>query len=377
MMAGLLVAGSLWAQDARVVDSADGAVSVVVLSNELVHPWSLAFLPNDQGLLITERPGRLRHLSAQGSLSEPIAGVPEVFARGQGGLLDVVLAPDFEQSRRVYLSWAKPAGNNQASTAVGYGELSEDFSRLLNFTEIFQQLPAESTGHHFGVRMVFDPTGQYLFVALGEHNQRSSAQDLASLQGKVVRLHPDGSVPADNPFVRRDGARPEIFSYGHRNPQGAVWHPVRNELWVHEHGPRGGDEINIIEPGFNYGWPLATHGRNYPLLPIPEAQGKHVEGTQAPWHVWADSPAISGMAVYTGDRFPAWQNNVFVGALKDRELLRLVVKNDQVVHEERLLGELSARIRDVRMGPDGLLYVLTDASPGALWRLEPEGDAWN
>ncbi len=372
----LLFSGTSLASEARIVDTELGDVRVVVLQDSLEHPWALAFLPQDGGMLVTERPGRLRHIAADGTLGDPITGVPEVFARGQGGLLDVALAPDFDSTRHVYLAWAQSAGNNQASTAVGYGRLSDDLTRLEDFTEIFRQTPAESTGQHFGARLVFDHTGQYLYIALGEHNQRSSAQDLTSLQGKVVRLHPDGSVPTDNPFVNDPEASDAIWSYGHRNPQGAVWHPLEHTLWIHEHGPRGGDEINIPQAGLNYGWPLATHGRNYTMLPIPEARGSSIEGAEDPWHVWADSPAVSGMAFYTDDRFAGWHGNLFVGALKDRELLRLTLNDGQVVAEERLLGELNARIRDVRAGPDGLLYVLTDASPGALWRLEPAGDRW-
>eukprot|EP01034_Spumella_vulgaris_P002614 gene2614-3391_t len=210
-----------------------------------------------------------------------------------------------------------------------------------------------------GSRLVFDRDG-YLFVTLGENNDRPTAQDLDKLQGKVVRIYPDGRVPDDNPFVGQPGARPEIWSYGQRNPQGAALNPWTGTLWENEHGPRGGDEINIIERGKNYGWPLATHGINYSLLPIPEARGKTAEGTVGPHHVWEKSPAISGMAFYDADRFKAWQHNLFIGALASQELIRLQFEGDKVVHEERLLGELKAGIRDVRQGPDGFLYVLTD-----------------
>ena len=233
---------------------------------------------------------------------------------------------------------------------------------------IFRQQPKLSTGVHFGSRLVFDRDG-YLFIALGENNQRPTAQELDKLQGKLVRLYPDGRVPEDNPFVDRKGARPEIWSYGHRNQQGAALNPWSGQLWTHEHGPRGGDEINIPQPGKNYGWPLATHGINYSLLPIPEAKGTTVEGTEPPLYVWKKSPAISGMAFYDAERFPDWRHNLFIGSLSAQTLIRLQLDGDRVVHEERLLESMGERIRDVRLGPDGYLYLLTDASDGRLLRL--------
>ena len=343
------------------------APRVEVLHEGLEHPWALAFLPNEQGLLISERGGRLRLFDAQGRLSEPLDGVPAVFAVGQGGLLDVVLSPGFDEDRLVYLSFAQ-AEDDKAATSVGRGRLSEDLRRLEDFEVIFRQAPALSTGHHFGSRLVFDRDG-YLFIALGEHNQRPTAQHLDKLQGKVVRLHPDGRVPADNPFVGREDARPEIWSYGHRNQQGAALNPWSGRLWTHEHGPRGGDEINIPEAGKNYGWPIATHGVNYSFLPIPEAEGKEVPGTEPPHHVWKKSPAISGMAFYDHERFPAWRHSLFIGALAGAELIRLQLDGDRVVDEERLLGERKARIRDVRVGPDGYLYLLTDSGKGQLLKV--------
>ncbi|HUE93232.1 PQQ-dependent sugar dehydrogenase [Pseudomonas sp.] len=345
-----------------------GVLSVTVLLKDLQNPWSMAFLPAQQGLLITERPGRLRLMDAQGALSAPLSGVPQVYAQGQGGLLDVVLSPDFAQDRWVYLAYAEAGEDGQAGTAVGRGRLAADNSGLEDFAVIFRQQPKLSSGAHFGGRLVFDGDG-YLFITLGENNQRSTAQDLDKLQGKVVRLHADGRVPADNPFVGQAGARQEIWSYGHRNPQGAALNPRTGQLWTHEHGPRGGDEINIPLAGKNYGWPLATHGVNYSLLAIPEAQGKTVDGTEPPLHVWAKSPAISGMAFYNAERFAPWQGNLFIGALAGQALLRLQLDGDRVVHEERLLQERNARIRDVRQGPDGYLYVLTDAANGQLLRL--------
>ncbi len=359
------------AGDPREYRSEEGIVQVEEVVGGLENPWALAFLPDDEGILITERPGQLRLLKGQGELSAPLAGVPTVYAQGQGGLLDVALSPQFATDRLVYLSYAE-AGDGKAGTAVGRGRLSSDGKRLENFQRIFQQQPKLSTGIHFGSRLVFDREG-YLFITLGENNQRPTAQDLDKLQGKLVRLHADGRIPDDNPFVGQAGARAEIWSYGHRNPQGAALDPRSGTLWTHEHGPRGGDEINIPQPGRNYGWPLATHGINYSLLPIPEAKGKHVPGTEAPHYVWQKSPAISGMAFYAHERFPAWRNNLFIGALKG-ELIRLQLDGDRVVHEERLLGELGKRIRDVRQGPDGYLYVLTDEPSGSLLRIGLRSD---
>ncbi|NVZ62354.1 PQQ-dependent sugar dehydrogenase [Pseudomonas gingeri] len=349
--------------------SESGPVAVSEIVDGLKHPWALAFLPDRQGMLVTERPGNLRVVSPDGKLSAPLGGVPQVWAKGQGGLLDVVLSPSFKEDRLVYLSYAEGGGEGgKAGTAVGRGQLSADLGQLTDFKVIFRQEPKLSVGNHFGSRLVFDRDG-YLFIALGENNERPTAQDLDKLQGKVVRIFPDGRVPDDNPFVGQQGVRPEIWSYGHRNQQGAALNPWTGTLWTHEHGPRGGDEINIIERGKNYGWPLATHGINYSLQPIPEAQGKTVKGTVPPHHVWEKSPGLSGMAFYDADRFPKWQHNLFIGALVAQELIRLQFDGDKVIHEERLLGELKSRIRDVRQGPDGYLYVLTDAENGALYKV--------
>lgn len=295
--------------------------------------------------------------------------MPQVWAKGQGGLLDVVLSPNFASDRLVYLSYAEGGEEEgKAGTVVGRGRLSDDLTKLSNFEVIFTQAPKLSTGNHFGSRLVFDRDG-YLFIALGENNQRPTAQDLDKLQGKVVRIFPDRRVPDDNPFVDQAKVRPEIWSYGHRNPQGAALNPWTGALWAHEHGPKGGDEINLIERGSNYGWPMATHGMDYSSTPIQEAQGSAVEGMKGPIHVWEKSPGISGMAFYDATRFKPWQHNVFIGALADRNLIRLQLEGDKVVHQERLLGELNSRIRDVRQGPDGYLYVLTDEKDGALYRV--------
>ncbi|ALE88363.1 PQQ-dependent sugar dehydrogenase [Pseudomonas versuta] len=365
----LSVAFTAHADAPRTFASETGTITATPVVEGLQHPWALAFLPDQQGILVTERPGNLRVVSPAGKLSAPLSGVPQVWAKGQGGLLDIVLSPSFAEDRLVYVSYAEGGGEDgKAGTTVGRGRLSDDLTRLSNFEVIFRQEPKLSTGNHFGSRLVFDRDG-YLFIALGENNQRPASQDLDKLQGKVVRIYPDGRVPADNPFVGQDGVRPEIWSYGHRNQQGATLNPWTGTLWSHEHGPKGGDEINLIERGKNYGWPLATHGIDYSSQPISEARGKTAEGTTGPHHVWEKSPGISGMAFYDAQRFKPWQHNLFIGALADKDLIRLQLDGDKVVHEERLLGGLNARIRDVRQGPDGYLYVLTDESNGALYRI--------
>ena len=364
----LNVALSVHADEQKRFSSEAGTVTVTPVVQGLDHPWAVAFLPNNKGMLITERPGQLRVVSPEGKLSAPLSGVPQVWAKGQGGLLDVVLSPTFAKDRLVYLSYADGGDEGKAGTAVGRARLSDDLTELDNFEVIFRQTPKLSTGNHFGSRLVFDGDG-YLFIALGENNQRPTSQDLDKLQGKIVRIFPDGKIPTDNPFVKESGVRPEIWSYGHRNQQGAALNPWSGALWTHEHGPKGGDEINVIEPGKNYGWPLATHGIDYSSQPIPEAKGKTLDGTVVPHHVWEKSPGISGMAFYDADRFKPWQHSLFIGALADKGLIRLQLDGDKVVHEERLLGDLNARIRDVRQGPDGYVYVLTDDENGALYRV--------
>lgn len=348
--------------------SEEGTLSVEEVAKGLDHPWGLAFLPDNQGMLVTEKPGNLRVVKADGTLSKPLSGVPQVWASGQGGLLDVVLSPDFAKDRMVYLTFSEVGEDGKAGAAAGRGRLSTDLSKLEDFNVIFRQQPKLSVGNHFGARIVFDRDG-YLFIALGENNDRATAQDLDKLQGKIVRLFPDGKVPPDNPFVGRDNVRPEIWSYGHRNQQGAALNPWTGTLWTNEHGPKGGDEVNIIERAQNYGWPLATHGINYSGDAIPEAKGEFVEGTIKPYHVWDKSPGVSGMAFYDASRFKAWDHNVFIGALASDELIRLEFKDDKIVHEERLLGELKKRIRDVRQGPDGFIYVLTDDDNGQLLKI--------
>ncbi|MGY1457205.1 PQQ-dependent sugar dehydrogenase [Luteimonas sp. A534] len=338
-----------------------------VLAEGFVHPWSLAFLP-DGDMLVTERPGRLRRISPDGVISAPLAGVPGVFLQGQSGLLDVVPSPGFAEDRLVYLSYGEPNWRgNKGGTTVARGRLGE--RKLEGLDVVFRQEPKLSSGSHLGSRIVFDDQG-FMYVGTGDHRSSSTAQLLDHLQGKVVRLRPDGGIPDDNPFAGQPGARPEIWSYGHRNIQGMALHPVTRALWIHEHGPMGGDEINVPLPGRNYGWPLATHGLDYSGQPVDGAIGATAEGTEPPLHYWQVSPAISGMAFYSGDAFPQWQGNLFVGALAGQALIRLELDGDRVVHEERLL-QGRHRIRDVRTGPDGFIYLLTDGTDGKLLRLEP------
>lgn len=338
---------------------------IETVASGLEHPWSVALLP-DGGFLVTERPGRLRRVAADGTLSAPLAGVPAVFAEGQGGLLDVVLAPDHATSRRIYLSFAEAGPGGTAGTAVASATL--DASTLRDVRVIYRQVPKLTGGNHFGSRIAFDDAG-HIFISQGERNERALAQDLDKLQGKLVRLGLDGSIPADNPFVGRAGARPEIWSYGHRNMQGLATDPRTGKLWQSEHGPRGGDEINLPEAGKNYGWPVITHGINYSGLPIPEAVGKAAPGMEQPYHFWAKSPALSGMAFLTGRPGHPWNDSLFLGALVERNLIRLQLDGDRIVSEERMLVDLGERIRDVRVGPDGAVYVLTDAEDGRLLRI--------
>lgn len=343
-------------------------VQVQVLQDKLDHPWSVAFLPDNQTLLITERSGQLRSWQPGKGLSQPIGGVPKVWANRQGGLLDVVLAPDFAQSRRVWLSYTTADASGRAGGVVGYGRLGDDNRQLSDFKVVLEQTPKLSSGANIGTRLAFDRQG-FLYIAFGDNFASSSAQQLDKLSGKIVRLTKDGEIPPDNPFVDRKGARAEIWSYGMRNPQGLALNPWTQQMWESEHGPRGGDEVNIPEKGKNYGWPLATYGIDYSGEKVPEAKGSEVEGTEQPLHYWKVSPAISGMAFYNSARFPQWKNSLFIGALKEKSLIRLQVNGEKVVEEQRLLEDRGERIRDVRQGPDGYLYVLTDESNGKLLKV--------
>lgn len=353
-------------QDApQVAPSGETKVEVTTVARGLEHPWSLAFLP-DGRMLVTERPGRLRYVTREGALSEPVAGVPAVHAEGQGGLLDVVLDPGFAGNATIYLSYAEPAADGTNGTAVARARLEGD--SLAGLEVIFRQQPKFKSNHHFGSRLVFGRDGN-LFVTTGERNsQRDKSQDLGTHIGKVVRITPDGSVPAGNPFVGKGGALPENWSYGHRNLQGAVLHPETGELWTHEHGPRGGDEINIARAGRNYGWPVITYGREYSGPAIGEGTAK--AGMEQPAHYWVPSIAPSGMAFHDGKGFPAWKGQLFVGALAAAQLVRLVVEPAGKILDEERIG-VGKRVRDVREGPDGALYLLTDEDAGEILRVVP------
>ena len=340
----------------------NGAFNVETVAKGLEHPWSLAFLP-DGRMLVTERPGRLR-LAADGKLSEPLVGVPRVYASGQGGLLDVALSPAFDKDRLVYLSFAEP-GEGGAGTAVARGRFGD--GGLENVQVIWRQQPKVSGPNHFGSRIVFHPDGS-LFVTLGERfNYSDSAQDLSTTIGKIVRINPDGSPPRDNPFVGRAGARPEIWSIGHRNVQAAALEPATGQLWTVEHGARGGDELNRPEAGKNYGWPVISYGVHYSFRKIGEGTAK--QGMEQPVYYWDPVIAPSGMIFYTGDLFAGWKNNILIGSLTPGLLVRLVMKDGKVAQEERYLGNLRERIRDVCQASDGSLYLVTDARNGHIVRI--------
>lgn len=362
----LLLNAPAMAAPAEEFPSQSGPISVATVAEGLEHPWGLAFLP-DGRMLVTERPGRLRLVGADGALSAPIAGVPEVYASGQGGLLDVALDPAFAENQLVYLSYSEPGGPG-AGTAVARAKLAGD--RLEQLQVIFRQVPKLDSGQHFGSRLVFLPDGT-LIVTLGDRNRREHIADLKSHVGKLVRINPDGSIPADNPFVGQAAYAPEIHSLGHRNAQGATLHPETGALWTAEHGARGGDEINMPEAGKNYGWPVISYGREYSGGKIGEGTAK--PGLEQPVYYWDPSIAPAGMTFYTGDKFPAWRGNLFVGALKFELLTRLTMEGNRVVAEERLLQDLDERIRDVVQGPDGYLYLLTDDGDGRILRLAPAG----
>ena len=367
LLLGLLIITltSVIVHSASIYESEKARFRVVSLVSGLVHPWSLAFLP-DGDLLITERPGRLRVVRLGHLLEVPIAGVPVVAAVGQGGLLDVVLHPDFTTNRLLCLSYNRPDSDSN-STAIICAELVGD--RLINSQVIFVAEPKSRGGKHFGCRLVFDVNGN-LYATLGDRGVRAQAQDLSRHPGSVIRIDLSGAALADNPFVHQDNAQPEIFTYGNRNPQGLAWQPKTGVLWMHEHGPRGGDELNQVIAGTNYGWPVISYGKEY-WSQNAVGEGTHKIGMAQPAHHWVPSIAPSGMAFYSGNRFPRWQGNLFIGSLKFGELVRLEIDASRVVHEERLLNGEFGRIRDVRLGPDGLLYLLTDSRNGHLLRLEP------
>jgi glucose/arabinose dehydrogenase len=332
---------------------------------QLDSPWALAFLP-DGRMLVTEKNGSLRRVSLSGGVSPPLAGMPAVDAAGQGGLLDVILSPDFASDRTIFFTFAEPAGTGVSRTAVARAVLDE--TGIADLTIIHRQTPARPGAMHYGSRLVFDRAGN-LYVTLGERNEPQQAQDLATTQGKVVRIRPDGAIPPDNPVFPQPGAVPGIWSYGHRNPQGAALNPATGQVWISEHGPRGGDEINRLLPGRNYGWPRITHGRDY-LTGLPLGEGTVAPDVEPPLHVWVpESVAPAGISFYTGGRLPGWQGSLLVATLVAQALIRLDLQGDTVVAETQHLQSLGERIRDVRQGPDGYPYLLTDS--GRLLRVVP------
>ena len=326
------------------------------------HPWALAFLP-DGSMLITERNGGLIKLSADGKTKTEITGLPDIDARGQGGLLDVILAKDFATTKQIFFSFSEPgsAGN---STAVAKATLGDN--SLTEVDVIFSQAPKYNSRHHFGSRLVLDNDGK-LFITTGDRgSERDQAQKLDNHIGKVIRINTDGSSPDDNPYIAKTGTKAEVWSYGHRNIQGAALHPQTGELWTHEHGPQGGDEINIAQPGKNYGWPLITYGEEYGGGVIGKTEQA---GLEQPLHYWVPSIAPSGMVFYDAEMFPYWKKNLFIGSLKFGQLVRLELQDNKVTHEERIM--IGQRVRDVEQGPDGFLYLLTDSSDGQLLRIVP------
>lgn len=351
---------------AQTFQTSAGAVRVDRMAGPFAHPWALAFLP-DGGKLVTERGGRLWLLDAAGGRDE-VAGVPQVHAAGQGGLLDVVAARDFADSREIFLSYSEPAGD-ASRTAVAAARLSDDGARLEALRVIFRQQPATRQAKHYGSRIVEAADGT-LWITVGERGERAMAQDPGSHHGSVVRIGRDGSVPADNPWARHGQALPELWSIGHRNPQGAAMDD-EGRLWTVEHGARGGDEINRPQAGRNYGWPVISYGRHYTGGTIGEGVAK--PGLEQPEHYWDPSIAPSGMAIYSGRLWPQWQGDIFVGALKAQMLVRIERSGTRLTGEERLLQGAFGRIRDVREGPDGALWFLTDQPEGALYRITPAG----
>ena len=354
------------ATSAQTIDTEQHRIRVTALTRGLDHPWSLAFLP-DGRMLVTERAGRLRVISKDFKLEpQPVGGVPAVAAVGQGGLMDVVLHPKFAENNLVYLSYS--AGDrNGVGTEVARGVLRGN--QLENVQVLFRMEPKLRTGYHFGSRIVFDREG-YLFITLGDRGEMERAQNPGDHNGSVIRLHDDGRVPKDNPFAGKPGWRAEKFTLGNRNMQGAALHPQTGLLWTHEHGPQGGDEVNVIRAGVNYGWPIITYGANYGTgTKIGEGTAK--EGLAQPLHKWVPSIAPSGMAFYSGAKFAKWRGDLFVGALRDQMLVRLKLDGEKVVREERILKNMIGRIRDVRSGPDGFIYLLTDDPNGVLARVEP------
>ncbi|MDQ3518208.1 MAG: PQQ-dependent sugar dehydrogenase [Gemmatimonadota bacterium] len=349
--------------------TSNAAFDVVVVAKGLEDPWTVEPLPNGD-LLVTERPGRLRIVSAAGVISQPIAGLPAVDPRGQGGLLDVALSPSFGSDRTIFWSYSEPReGGN--GTSVARGVISSDMQRVEQVRVIFRVLPTYDGTLHYGSRLAFGPDGM-LYVTLGDRSDkpmRRFVQRLDSHLGKIVRINPDGTAPSDNPFVGQANSLPEIWSLGHRNIQAAAF-DAQGRLWEVEHGARGGDELNLVAKGKNYGWPLVAYGVEYSGQAIPDAVTART-GFEQPVYYWDPVIAPSGAQFYTGDAFPMWRGNLFVGSLKDKRLVRLTIENDRVTGEEHLLMDRGQRVRDVRQGPDGALYVVTDQENGELWKIAP------
>lgn len=356
-------AGAL-AQEPRTIQTQTGPMSIEVVARGLESPWGLAFLP-DGRMLVTEKAGRLRIVTRAGEISKPLANVPRVAARGQGGLLDVALSPGFQRDRTIFFSYSEGGQGGEAGTALARARLESD-SGLSDVRVIFRQTPKVSGGQHFGSRIAFARDGA-IFLTLGDRGKFDPSQDLSNTIGVIVRLNGDGSPIKDNPFVGREGARPEIYSYGHRNIQGAAIHPRTGALWVNEMGPRGGDEINVAVAGRNYGWPLVSWGRHYSGLPIPDPSTR--PDLAGSIHHWTPSIAPSGMAFYEAELIPKWRGSLLTGALAAQMLVRITLDGEKITGEERI--PLGARIRDVRVGPDGAVYLVTDASNGRLLRLAP------
>ena len=362
----VLVAIAHFAQ-AQTIRSEEHSFTVTRVISGLAHPWAVAFLP-DGRMLITERSGRMR-IAKDGKLEpEPVSGLPAVTPNGQGGLMDVALHPDYAKNSLVYWSFSG-RGPDGVGTEVARGKLAGN--RIEGAEVLFKQSPKGNTGRHFGSRLVFDRAG-FLYLTLGDRGEQERAQKPDDHAGSVIRLHDDGKPPRDNPFVGKPGWKPEKYTLGNRNMQGAALHPVTGMLWTHEHGPQGGDEVNVIRAGVNYGWPVITYGANYGTG-TKIGEGTHKPGMAQPLHRWAPSIAPSGMAFYAGERFPRWKGDLFVGALRDQLLVRLRLDGEKVVREERLLQGVLGRIRDVRAAPDGYIYLLTDEPNGVLARLEPAG----
>ena len=349
----------------RRLETSAGPVQVETLTQGLQHPWGLAFLP-DGRMLVSERPGRLCVVARDGAISAPLAGLPAVYARGQGGLLHVALSPDFARDRLVFFAYAEPGPRGSAGTALARGRLAADASALENVATIFRQEPKAEGGLHFGARIAFDRAG-HVFLTLGERGLMTPAQDVSTHMGAIVRIARDGAVPRDNPFAGRAGARPEIWSYGHRNVQGAAVHPRSGALWTHEMGPRGGDEVNIARAGANHGWPLVSWGDHYDGRDIPDPPTRPDLADAI--HVWRPSIAPSGMAFYEADLFAGWRGSLLVGALAGEAVIRLSLSGERVTGEERI--RLGVRIRDLAVGPDGAVYALTDEANGKVLRLAP------